>query len=70
MSYSEDKRSYVDEATFNKISDKPLFDKFDDEYVRYPMKGVLGAFLGFIPGCILWLVLSYHNGNNLRLSIH
>ena len=51
-------------------NNKSLFDKYNDEYIKYPKKGTIGAFLGFIPGCILWLVLSYHNGNNLRLSIH
>ena len=59
MRYSEDKGSYIKESNYNKTSDKPLFDKFDEEYVNYPMKGAFGAFLGFIPGCILWLVLSY-----------
>ena len=59
MRYSEDKGSYIKESNYNKTSDKPLFDKFDEEYVKYPMKGAFGAFLGFIPGCILWLVLSY-----------
>ena len=59
MSYSEEKGTYIQESNYNKTSDKPLFDQFDEEYVKYPMKGAFGAFLGFIPGCILWLVLSY-----------
>ena len=60
MGYSEDKGSYVEKSALNKVSDKPLFDKFDNEIVKYPKKGSLGAFLGFIPGCILWLILSYY----------
>ena len=35
--------------------------KFDDyDIKRYPLKGIIGALLGMIPGCILWLILGFY----------
>lgn len=55
MNNLNNKSTFINDTNNN----KPLFDKFDKEYIKYPKKGALGAFLGFIPGSILWLILSY-----------
>lgn len=55
MKYSEEKGAY--KAT----DDKTKFSEFNNETIeKKPAMGALGAFIGFIPGSILWLLLSYY----------